>query len=120
MLALKGSYLVCSELGGFCVSDGRSQPVVVVVVAWLSMASYGFLWRRRLASYGLLAWASYGRRRRLGFRLQCVLAMLACNACSASLQCFLAMLGCSACLCFTVSGPRAGFIQGFFPKQCLH
>ena len=121
LLALKGSYLVCSELGGFCASDGRSQPVVVVVVAWLPMASYGVVaWLPMVA-----ALASSGRRR-LGFLwsppwlpmaclpwlpmacLHCLLALLACFACLhcllavfpciACLQCFLALLACIACL----------------------
>ena len=118
VLALKGSYLVSSELPLCCASDGCCGPVVVVVVAWLPMASYGFLWRRRLASYGFL-WrrrlASYGRRR-LGFlwsppRLPMVAALasyglralasyglLALLACIACLQCLLAMLPCTACL----------------------
>ena len=63
VLALRGSYLVFSELPLICASDGRCQPVVVVVVAWLPMASYGVVaWLPMVAA----ALASYGRRR-LGF-----------------------------------------------------
>ena len=84
------------------------------------MASYGFLWRRRLASYGrrrlgflwsppwlpmvaalasygLLALASYGLLALLACNA-CLLCFLALLACSASLHCLLALLACFACL----------------------
>ena len=106
MLALRGSYLVFSELPLISASDGRGQPVVVAVVAWVPMlfaalGSYAF----RLGSYAVVALGSYAFR--LGSYallaciacLHCLLAMLACNAC---LQCWLAMLACNACFiaCF--------------------
>ena len=47
--------LGCSEWPLDSASDGRSQPVVVVVVAWLPMASYGFLWLPKLCLLALLA-----------------------------------------------------------------
>ena len=43
VLALKGSYLVFSELPLGVASDGRRHPVVVVVVAWLPMACLPWL-----------------------------------------------------------------------------
>ena len=67
MLALKGSYLLSSELPLGVASDGRCQPVVVVVVvAWVPMGSYGFLclgsYAFRLGSYAVVALGSYAFR----------------------------------------------------------
>ena len=92
VLALRGSYLVFSELPLGVASDGRGGPVVVVVVAWVPMlfaalGSYAF----RLGSYAVVALGSYGF---LALGSYGLLAVLACLAC---LLCLLAWLACSAC-----------------------
>ena len=105
MLALRGSYLVFSELPLPAASDGRGGPVVVVV-AWVPMGFLGFLWaftkesHRNPRNSAVAALGSYGRR--LGFLwlacFACLLAMLALLACFACLLCFLALLACFVCL----------------------
>ena len=99
VLALRGSYLLFSELPLSAASDGRCQPVVVVVVAWVPMlfaalGSYAF----RLGSYAVVALGSYAFAWVPMHCLLCWLALLACFACLACLLGLLALLACLACL----------------------
>ena len=102
VLALKGSYLVFSELEVISASDGRSQPVAArrrLGFLWVPMGSYAWVPMLPL----LFAWVPMPSSPWVPMRfawvpLHCLLALLACVAC---LHCL---------LCFTVWGPRAGII----------
>ena len=98
VLALRGSYLVSSELPLCPACDGCCGPVVVVVVAWVPMlfaalGSYAF----RLGSYAVVALGSYGFLALGSYGLLAVLACLACLLCLLGLLALLAWLACLLC-----------------------